>query len=228
MEEDTQSEVTQEADGAQAETPSAVEEAQPSLADIISERDRILGQLKDFQRKESRLAERERKLTDIDEIKGTVAVLEERIALILDNQSEILGKAVEQPSTQPLSYQAQLRQDRETKAQGKKTTEEYVPSSEDTVAAFRVEALMQEMGWDESHPNVVKIKAQPTAQKGLEVARKLAKEDRDKQTSESVKRQLKEAGLTTPETGGPSASSVAWKGLSAEEKIRRAVQGKEN
>ena len=204
-------------------TPEA--ETQPeeaSLEEILAERDRLKGQLeqfKDIQRKESRLAERERRLTDIDEIKVTVKSLEDNIALLLDNQAELLGKPVEE--VHPLSHRAQLEKRR---AEGQTPVEGL--SREDTVAAFRVEALITEMGWGDDHPNVQKIKAQPSAEKGLDIARKLVKEERDKQVNEAVKQHLKKAGVTTSESGGPSASSAAWRTLPATEKIRRGVESK--
>jgi len=210
---ETTEEVTPE-----AETQS--EEA--SLEEILAERDRLKGQLeqfKDIQRKESRLAERERRLTDIDDIKVTVKSLEDNIALLLDNQAELLGKPVEE--VHPLSHRAQLEKRR---AEGQTPVEGL--SREDTVTAFRVEALITEMGWGDDHPNVQKIKAQPSAEKGLDIARKLVKEERDKQVNEAVKQHLKKAGVTTSESGGPSASSAAWRTLPATEKIRRGVESK--
>ena len=210
---ETQEEVTPEAE-------TQPEEA--SLEEILAERDRLKGQLeqfKDIQRKESRLAERERRLTDIDEIKGTVKSLEDNIALLLDNQAELLGKPVEE--VHPLSHRAQLEKRR---AEGQTPVEGL--SREDTVTAFRVEALITEMGWGDDHPNVQKIKAQPSAEKGLDIARKLVKEERDKQVNEAVKQHLKKAGVTTSESGGPSASSAAWRTLPATEKIRRGVESK--
>jgi len=204
-------------------TPEA--ETQPeeaSLEEILAERDRLKGQLeqfKDIQRKESRLAERERRLTDIDDIKVTVKSLEDNIALLLDNQAELLGKPVEE--VHPLSHRAQLEKRR---AEGQTPVEGL--SREDTVTAFRVEALITEMGWGDDHPNVQKIKAQPSAEKGLDIARKLVKEERDKQVNEAVKQHLKKAGVTTSESGGPSASSAAWRTLPATEKIRRGVESK--
>ena len=204
-------------------TPEA--ETQPeeaSLEEILAERDRLKGQLeqfKDIQRKESRLAERERRLTDIDDIKVTVKSLEDNIALLLDNQAELLGKPVEE--VHPLSHRAQLEKRR---AEGQTLVEGL--SREDTVTAFRVEALITEMGWGDDHPNVQKIKAQPSAEKGLDIARKLVKEERDKQVNEAVKQHLKKAGVTTSESGGPSASSAAWRTLPATEKIRRGVESK--
>ena len=200
------------------------EEAEPSLEEILAERDRLKGQLeqfKDIQRKESRLAERERRLTDIDDIKVTVKSLEDNIALLLDNQAELLGKPVEE--VHPLSHRAQLEK-RRAEAETPKPVEGL--SREDTVAAFRVEALITEMGWGDDHPNVQKIKAQPSAEKGLDIARKLVKEERDKQVNETVKQHLKKAGVTTSESGGPSASSAAWRTLPATEKIRRGVESK--
>ena len=210
---ETQEEVTPEAE-------TQPEEA--SLEEILAERDRLKGQLeqfKDIQRKESRLAERERRLTDIDDIKGTVKSLEDNIALLLDNQAELLGKPVEE--VHPLSHRAQLEKRR---AEGQTPVEGL--SREDTVTAFRVEALITEMGWGDDHPNVQKIKAQPSAEKGLDIARKLVKEERDKQVNEAVKQHLKKAGVTTSESGGPSASSAAWRTLPATEKIRRGVESK--
>ena len=129
-----------------AETPS--EDLQAQLTVEKAERERFENLYKDSQRKESRIADRERKLDVLDTIPALAQRLdsiEEYNAMQADYLEEIRGtQGIEPP--QRRSHLDDLKQRRAEKP--KETKPEVKQDPEELKAAVLAQGIIEEMGWD--------------------------------------------------------------------------------
>ena len=189
------------------ETP---EDLKAQLTALQAEKERFENLYKDSQRKESRIAERERKLDVLD----SIPALQQEIADIKEyneTMAEFLEQrlAGEQPfpeqTFKPSPFQdLRRKQEERRKAPVEKKEPPSEVDPEELRAAVLAQGLIEEMGWNMESPAVKKTLHLDDAQEALKILRKEAKAQREKEVDESIQVKLKEAGITKSETGGPS------------------------
>jgi hypothetical protein len=194
-------------------TPS-LEEIRAELESAKEQAERYENLYKDSQRKESKLAERERKLDVLDTIPNLAQRLdsmEEYNAMMADYLEEMRGgQTIEAPTKR--SHLEELRQRREQAGKVEKPkAEEPKVDPEDLRASVVAQAIIEDMGWDMDSPAVKKTLHLDDPKKALEILKKEQKAQREREVEERYQAKLKEAGVTTSETGQPSGDAGGWK-----------------
>ena len=191
------------------------ENLQAQLDAAKAEAEQNLELYKDGQRKESKIAERERKqdvLDTIPALRQEMADNREYMETMATFMEQNLGASAytEQP-TVPRSPFAELRQRQEDRrkqpAETKKETVSQV-DPEDLKASVQAQGIMDEMGWGKDHPTVKKVWNEEDPQKVLKAFREAQKTQRDTEVEERYQQKLKDGGITTPETAGPSGQGT--------------------
>lgn len=205
----------------EAEPQPSTEDLQAQLDVAKAEAEQNLNLYKEqIQKKESSFARREQELDQRAETLNTIYPrldgIEEFQAMQADYLEEMRGvQGIEERPQTRRSHLDELRQRREeakkqvdTQSTVKETKSEVDP--EDLRASVLAQAIMEEMGWDKEHPVVKKVWNEEDSKKVLVHFRKEQKTQRDKEADETVQAKLKEAGVTTSETAGPSGSSRSF------------------
>lgn len=214
-----ETEVTPPAEETTEEVVTPPETETQSLGDLQAQLDAARAEAeqnlelyKSSQRKESKLAERERKLDILDTIPNLAQRLdgiEEYNAMMADYFEEMRAtQGIETPPARR-SHLEELRQRREqaSKTEPKKEPESQV-DPEDLRASVLAQGIIEDMGWNMETPAVKKTLHLDDPKKALEILKKEVKAQRDREAEEIVQAKLKEAGVTTPETGQPSGASL--------------------
>lgn len=191
------------------------EDLQAQLDAAKAEAEQNLELYKDGQRKESRIAERERKQNVLD----TIPALQQEMADMRE-YNETMAAFLEQKlgapeyTEQPITTRspfAELRQRQEDRrkqpAETKKETVSQV-DPEDLKASVQAQGIIDEMGWGQDHSAVKKVWNLEDPQEALKILRKEQKTQRDTEVEERYQQKLKDGGITTPETAGPSGQGT--------------------
>ena len=195
------------------ETETQPENLQARIDALTAENERLDGLHKDGQRKESRIAERERKQNILDTIPSLVQRLdgiEEYQAMNADSLEELRGiQGIEERPPTRRSHFEELRQKRELAGKAEKPKTETPVDPENLRATILVQGIIADMNWDMEHPAVKKIlHLEDEPQEALKILRKEQKSQRDKEVEETVQAKIKLSGVTTPETAGPSGQGT--------------------
>jgi len=196
----------------------------PSLEELQAQRDaaraeaeRYENLYKDSQRKESKLAERERRLDVLDTIPSLQQQIEdireynETMAAFLE-QRLAQGDYTEQPAIPRSPFDELRRRQEERRKQPAPKTETKEPASqvdpEDLRASLLAQGIIEDMGWNMETPAVKKTLHLDDPKKALEILKKEQKAQRDREVEETIQARIKKEGWTTPETGQPSGASL--------------------
>ena len=194
------------------------DETQPSIEDlrtqIAEEKERYDNLYKESQRRVSSIDEQKRKLGERAEILDTLATrldsIEEYQAMQSDYLAEIRGtEGIEERPPTRRSHLDELRLKREQAGKVEKPKTETPVDPENLRATILVQGIIADMNWDMEHPTVKKIlHLEDDPQEALKILRKEQKTQRDREADETVQRKLKESGVTTSETAGPSGQGT--------------------
>ena len=202
--------------GATQETPKATQDTQTEpdwKGEAAKWKDKHDNLLKESQRRESKISEREKRTELLEGIPERMENLEELfLASAQDTKdaiSKLSGETVEPPK--PTSRVEQLLQSREAKRHTEPPESAETMSDPEVKAAVRVYGIVEEMGWDADNPIVQKAWKMNTATEALEFLQKEVRKSKDGEVArlvdEGVKKALKDAGLTAGETSQPSGST---------------------
>jgi len=194
-----------------SETETQSEDLQAQIETLRAEAERNLELYKDSQRKESKLAERERKLDVLDTIPNLsqrLESIEEYNAMMADYLEEMRGTSgIEAPPTRR-SHLEELKLKREQVGKAEPPKAETQVDPDELRASVLAQGIIEDMGWDMESPAVKKTLHLDDPKKALEILKKEVKAQRDREVEERYQAKLKEAGVTTPEAGQPSGQGT--------------------
>ena len=187
------------------------EDLQARLDAAEAERERYENLYKDSQRKESKLAKKEQEL----DVLGTIPSLAQRLdgieeynAMMADYFEEMRGtSSIEAPPTRR-SHLDELKQKREQAGKVEKPKPETQVDPEELRASIIAQEVIEDMGWNMETPAVKKTLHLDSPIKALEILKKEQKTQQDREVEERYQAKLKESGVTTPETAGPSGQGT--------------------
>lgn len=215
-------EVTSEVEEtAEVETPPETEtqeDLQVQLDAAKAEAAQNLELYKDGQRKESKIAERERKQGILDTLPDILDRMNLQQAETWDEIQDLKTQRYGETETYTLPQRErradQIKSQQEARKQASQTKEKVSTESqvdpEDLRASVLAQGIVEEMGWDMNHPSVKKTLHLDDPKEALKILRKEQKTQRDTEVEERYQQKLKDGGYTTPETAGPSAANRSW------------------
>ena len=197
----------------ETETP---EDLQSQLDAAKAEAADNLELYKGSQRKESKIAAREQRQDVLDTIPSLQQEMadmreyNETMAAFLEQKLGAQDSYTEQPPVQRSPF-AELRQRQEDRRKqpdepSKKTETQVDP--EDLRASVLAQGIVEEMDWNMEHPSVKKTLHLDDPKEALKILRKEQKTQRDREVEERYQQKLKDGGITTPETAGPSGQGT--------------------
>lgn len=231
MGDETQVEI--KAQEAEVQKPEA-QEQEVTLEQLQQEKGELEAKLKQMEKVVSRHGSQDETLKKIHERLDTEkAAREEHEAIVLDSVEGL--KAIMEGSEATPKHREQLaerrKQEEASKGQGKslpKETEKFLDFCAENEIHLDTENL------DDCDPLVKEALSEgrnfATGLSYLKTKVKARNDEKSQKTIqetalEMVQQQLKEHGLTKEATAGPSAPGGDWRGLSADNKIRKAVSG---
>lgn len=236
MAEEKDKEEIQETQTPETETPEVepVVEPQVSTEDLQKEVERKEGEIQRLQGITKDLQKKGISGEVLDSFGKRMGGLEEQQAVIMDMLEERLGEpSVEETKTRK-THLEQLREGRTEAQKGRETT---VPPDVQRFFSYCDSADLH-VDYDTLENCDPLIKEALGEGRGFKEGLKYLKEKVKGKNEEKTNKQfeqmrqevreqtLKEHGLTASDAGGPSAPAQSWRDLSADEKLRRAMAGK--